>query len=224
MSKTAKGSDDFDLRRKCLGLAEDAHTGQFRRGDEPYLNHLVRVANKVSGYGINTECAALLYSTIRDNPRYTAQSLLDIGVPSEIVDAVVVLTKVKGQDYNEYLLAVKQNALALRVKIAAMLDNLHDQPTEKQIIKYSKGLLILHSDKSGAGIGKRDVDGIEIHEGDVISATRHDQKKRVAGKEEVIREEFSIVYWPECAMYCGVNNEGHRFWLNALYEIKIVEL
>ena len=41
---------------------------------------------------------------------------------------------------------IKQNKLAKSVKIADMLDNISDKPTEKQILKYAKGLAFLLED------------------------------------------------------------------------------
>jgi len=41
------------------------------------------------------------------------------------------------------LYCVKCNELARKVKIADMLSNLADNPTDKQIKKYAKGLLFL---------------------------------------------------------------------------------
>jgi hypothetical protein len=42
-----------------------------------------------------------------------------------------------------YLRRIKSDPVAKRVKIADMLANLGDRPSERQIVKYAKGLLIL---------------------------------------------------------------------------------
>jgi len=56
-----------------------------------------------------------------------------------------ILTKGEGQNYDEYLYYVKSNELAKRVKIADILSNLADDPTDKQIVKYAKALTYLMS-------------------------------------------------------------------------------
>ena len=42
-----------------------------------------------------------------------------------------------------YLARVKENPIALKVKIADMLCNLADDPTPRQVEKYRKGMLFL---------------------------------------------------------------------------------
>ena len=73
----------------------------------------------------------------------SAQDLLDKGISPEVVEAVVILTKTKWNDYQGYISLVKQNPLATKVKIADMLCNLGDNPTDKQILKYAQGLTFL---------------------------------------------------------------------------------
>lgn len=60
------------------------------------------------------------------------------------VHRVSLLTKDQsGLSYEEYLARVRANPIACRVKVADMLHNLSDSPTQKQILKYARGLLIL---------------------------------------------------------------------------------
>jgi len=56
---------------------------------------------------------------------------------------VELLTKNDGLEYEQYLRRIKSDPVAKRVKIADMLANLGDRPSERQIVKYAKGLLIL---------------------------------------------------------------------------------
>lgn len=128
-------------------LARTMHTGQFRRdGKTPYFNHVHNVAQRVKKFGADYEIVAYLHDTIEDT-KITAQDLLNEGFDEHIVSAVQLLTKVKNQNYEDYLKQIKQNELARQVKIADMLSNLSDDPTDKQIRKYAKGLLILVDDE-----------------------------------------------------------------------------
>lgn len=86
--------------------------------------------------------AAWLHDILEDTGA-TSESLFNAGIPHEVIDALLVLTKSKGESYEEYLDMVSMNGIARQVKVADMLHNLSDKPTKRQIIKYSKGLLLL---------------------------------------------------------------------------------
>ena len=123
-------------------IATKAHEGQFRRGGViPYIEHPRAVVSRVEG-DFDAMAVAWLHDVVEDTT-YTADSLLQEGIPPHIVDAVELLTKTREVPYEGYLDRVAASPLATRVKIADMLSNLADNPTQKQIRKYSKGLLRL---------------------------------------------------------------------------------
>lgn len=127
-------------------IATEAHKGQFRKGGEiPYITHPRRVAERVEG-DPHAEAVAWLHDVLEDTD-ITDKNLLDKGIPEEVVEAVKALTKSKEIPYNDYLENVRNNELARKVKVQDMLDNLSDKPSKKQIIKYSKGFLVLLRDK-----------------------------------------------------------------------------
>ena len=124
-------------------IAIKSHEGQFRRdGKTPYLKHVLSVSNRLKSEDDIVVAAAMLHDCL-EMSKETPESLLSASIPQSVVSAVEALTHNKGS-YFAYLSGVKRNPIALKVKIADMLDNLGDNPTEKQIIKYSKGLLFLH--------------------------------------------------------------------------------
>lgn len=130
------------LEEKAYELAEKAHSGQFRRdGYTPYFNHPCDVYNRVKGE--DARVVALLHDYLEDVEGASETRLFNEGFSFEQVQAIKILTKKKGQSYSEYLEGVKQNELAKTVKIADMLANLADDPTEKQIKKYALGLVYL---------------------------------------------------------------------------------
>ena len=127
-------------------IARKAHEGQHRRdGVTPYVTHPERVAKSIAG-NEDLEAVAWLHDVLEDTSE-TEASLRAAGIPQHVVDAVRCLTKKDGVEYEDYLAGIKQNALARAVKIQDMLDNLSDEPTEKQTIKYCRGLLILHDEQ-----------------------------------------------------------------------------
>lgn len=129
-------------------LAEKYHKGQTRRGGEPYFEgHLIPVAKKVwDKYSDEKlKSVGLLHDSIEDCD-ITHHDLLDEGISSEVVAAIVAITKVNGEPYVDYLQRVKNNEMARKVKIVDMLHNLSSDPTDKQIVKYAKGLQYLMED------------------------------------------------------------------------------
>ena len=73
----------------------------------------------------------------------TADDLRREGFPEAIIEAVVAITKVKGEPYGEYLRRVSENPIARAVKIADMrhnmdLSRLGREPTEKDIARIEK--------------------------------------------------------------------------------------
>lgn len=131
-----------DLARE---VAEYAHKGQYRRdGITPYIEHPAKVALRVKEQGEEAIACAYLHDVIEDTT--ITEKMLRLTFPDSVVDAVVVMTKKKGVSYEAYLAGVKANPIARKVKIADMLANLADAPTDKQIVKYAKGLLYLMED------------------------------------------------------------------------------
>lgn len=123
-------------------IAKSAHNGQYRRdGITPYVRHPENVAARLRGDS-TAEAVGWLHDVLEDTGE-TSQSLRAQGIPEEVIACVEKLTKKEGIDYELYLASIRRDPIARKVKIADMLSNLSDNPTEKQIVKYSKGLLIL---------------------------------------------------------------------------------
>jgi len=131
------------LVQNALELAEKAHAGQYRRdGTTAYVTHPIRVASKLAAKGESDEvvAAALLHDVLEENPSLWNESAR---FPANVVYAVISLTKREGETYSSYLERVKANPIALKVKVADILDNLSDDPSPRQIVKYAKALLFL---------------------------------------------------------------------------------
>lgn len=123
-------------------VATEAHKGQFRRdGLTPYIKHPEAVASRVSD-DTHAQAVAWLHDTIEDT-EHTEDSLIELGLPKSVVSSVVRLTKSDGVPYETYMKEILSDPVATKVKIADMLTNLADTPTNQQILKYAKGLQIL---------------------------------------------------------------------------------
>jgi len=69
-------------------------------------------------------CVALLHDVIEDS-EITAENLFAGGLPSSVVIAVEALTKLEGENYEEFIDRVMDNSLATKVKIADIEDNIN---------------------------------------------------------------------------------------------------
>ncbi len=129
-----------ELVLKSLYIATKAHEGQFRRDNEtPYINHPITVANNSNNY--ITKSIALLHDVVEDTT-ISGEYLLKQGIPLFIVDAVKLLTKKKSEKYLDYILRVRQNPLAILVKIQDIKHNYPTSSKSKQE-KYDMALYIL---------------------------------------------------------------------------------
>jgi (p)ppGpp synthase/HD superfamily hydrolase len=130
-----------NLVERADAVAEFFHRGQFRfDGITPYITHPRAVAALLTD-PVEKQ-VALLHDLLEDT-NCTTIDLFFFGFSVEVVEAVEIMTKVKGIDYDAYLVRVKSNRLSKRVKEKDMLINLSDEPTKNQVKKYSKGLIYL---------------------------------------------------------------------------------
>ncbi len=105
-------------------LACRLHSGQIDKAGRPYIEHLTRVFLRVQGAGgdLFQQMAALLHDAIEDR-KASAEQLLWLGVPTEVVEMVKVLSKDESQGYEEYLAVVKCDPRVLPVKLGDLEDN-----------------------------------------------------------------------------------------------------
>ena len=133
-----------ELTIRAAAIATAAHQGQFRRDNAtPYIQHPAAVAKRVADDPV-AEAVAWLHDVMEDTAM-TADELRNQGMPDEVIARVAMLTKKDGANYEDYLAVIRKDPIARKVKIADMLSNLSDSPSERQILKYAKGLIILLS-------------------------------------------------------------------------------
>ncbi len=128
----------------CRQIAHEAHRGQTRRdGKTPYIEHIEKVVELV-GEDEELQCIAWLHDVIEDSG-YTMQDLYDLKIPAGIVYIVDILTHRKNHSYINYIDNINHSdERAAIVKIADIVANLSDKPTNKQVTKYYKALCILN--------------------------------------------------------------------------------
>ena len=104
----------------ALSIAKKAHEGQYDKAGVVYITPPLFVASLVDTQ--EEKAVALLHDVLEDSP-YTVEELILAGLPETVVTAVQVLTKKKGQDYQQYLELVKSNPIARCVKLADLKHN-----------------------------------------------------------------------------------------------------
>jgi (p)ppGpp synthase/HD superfamily hydrolase len=110
------------LIETSLTIALRAYAGKTDKAGRDYIHHPLRLMAKMT---TDSEMAvALLHDVIEDSD-ITAADLLAEGIPSEVVEAVLCLTKQAGENYHAFVLRAKQNALARKVKLADIEDNIN---------------------------------------------------------------------------------------------------
>ncbi|CRV17184.1 TPA: HD domain-containing protein [Streptococcus equi subsp. equi] len=120
-------------------VAKKAHLGQVNKAGVDYIKHPITVASFVKTD--EEKATAYLHDVIED----TSLTLLDLeeyDFPRSVIEAVDILTKKKGQDYQSYLNLVKTNKLARTVKLADLKHNSDlsrlSEVTNKDLKRYKK--------------------------------------------------------------------------------------
>jgi (p)ppGpp synthase/HD superfamily hydrolase len=137
------------LMMKAKRFAEDAH-GDQQYGEFPYTYHLGGVASLVAGRMkddpmLSTYVAAAWLHDALEDTDATYKDLVDtFGLC--IAEVVQYLTKVEGEEYEEYMRKVLKSAIAREIKICDTMFNLESSFREnnaKRIAKYARQLDIL---------------------------------------------------------------------------------
>jgi (p)ppGpp synthase/HD superfamily hydrolase len=96
--------------------------GQLKRPDGSLLaDHAFRVAHNVSGWPAKQ--VAWLHDVLEDTDT-TYNDLVGAGVQFIVAHAVVAMTREPGESYWDYILRLRENPIAVKVKIADLNDNL----------------------------------------------------------------------------------------------------
>lgn len=104
---------------RALRLAYRAHAGQLDRGGAPYIFHPYHLAEQMDDE--RSICVALLHDVVEDTPVTLEEIQREF--PSEIAEAVALLTHDPSTDYFAYVRRLKANPLARKVKLADLMHN-----------------------------------------------------------------------------------------------------
>jgi (p)ppGpp synthase/HD superfamily hydrolase len=155
----------FKTLNDVIALAEFAHRNQTDKAGMPYIEHPRRVLANVQTQGAlpYVQMAAILHDVTEDTA-FTAQMLLDLGVPEAAVTIVTLLDRDASLDEwkmldpiepvnrseadNYYYAQIRKNPGAVQVKLADIGDNLQpwrlsylpDATQDRLREKYAKAI------------------------------------------------------------------------------------
>ena len=136
-----------ELTKKAMKLCFEAHKDQCDKSGVPYVFHPIHLAEQM-----NDECTtvvALLHDVMEDSS-FTLEDLRQMGYPEAVLDALVLMTHGKDVPYMEYVMAIKPNEIAKKVKLADLRHNSDttrlNEITEKalaRVEKYKQAITLL---------------------------------------------------------------------------------
>lgn len=130
-----------DLKR-AIEIAMRAHSEQKDRNGQPYTGHVFRVMNM--GRTTDEKICGALHDVVEDSD-ITFDDLKREGFSERILTALKCLTKESpDEDYDKFTERIKQNRLAVCVKLNDLTDNMDirrmNSLTEKDIARLNKYL------------------------------------------------------------------------------------
>ena len=112
-----------DLIYKSLEIVTRLFNDKEDKGGQPYVIHLLKVYSGVSEY-LEKVCA-LLHDVV-ENTDVSYHDLEIVGYNNDVIDILKILTKVKGEDYRDYIERIieSNNIHALNIKLADLRHNM----------------------------------------------------------------------------------------------------
>lgn len=143
---------------RAISIAKKAHKGQTDKYGAPYILHPLRVMHL--GRTEEERIVGVLHDVVEDCPEWPLERLKQEGFTKRVIDAIGCLTKESDNaDYNLYLEGIRKNALAIRVKLNDLTDNMDvrrmDEFREKDVKRFNK---YLHAYK----LLQKDMEKLEI--------------------------------------------------------------
>ncbi len=131
----------------ALQIAIKAHEHQKDRYGQPYIFHPMRLMIQMDTP--EEKIAAILHDTVEDSD-ITLQDLANKGFSATVLQTVDHLTRRKEETYSEYINRLKDHAMARKIKIADLEDNMDlrrltkfDDKSRQRLERYHEAWLKL---------------------------------------------------------------------------------
>jgi len=123
----------------AIRLAADGHGDQVDKLGEPYIFHPLRVAMSVDVSDLDANATdelraiAVLHDVIEDTGVQPQEIAASFG--NRVVEALDALTRRDGEHYSDFIIRVAADPLAVRVKIADLLDNMDPKRIPREVVE-----------------------------------------------------------------------------------------
>ena len=130
-----------NLIYKSLEIVTKLFNDKCDKGGFPYVVHLLKVYSGVSE-DIEKVCA-LLHDVVEDT-LVTYDDLSLVGYPNDVIEILRILTKLKGEDYRDYIERIikSENIHAMHIKLSDLRHNMEPgrikNPTANDYERVSK--------------------------------------------------------------------------------------
>ena len=133
---------------RAITIALEAHQHKTDRNKRPYILHPLHVMHQMDS---DVEMMAAVLHDVVEDSAITLDDLRREGFASEVIDAVALLTHDKeAMSYEDYVLGLKSNPLARKIKLADLTHNMDLRRIErisdadlKRMEKYHRAWEIL---------------------------------------------------------------------------------
>ena len=127
------------LTRKAMILMFEGHKEQKDKSGVPYVFHPFHVAEQMDD---EISCAVALLHDLVEDTSITVEDLRRQGFPDAVCDAVALMTHREGVPYMDYIRRIKENPIAVKVKLADLRHNSDPSrlavQTEKDLARMRK--------------------------------------------------------------------------------------
>lgn len=107
---------------RAIEIATEAHRGQFDKAGNDYIGHPLRVME--AGKTTEEKIVGVLHDVVEDTD-WTFERLAAEGFSIEIIEAIRCVTKLsENEPYDKFIARVKENPLAVAVKLNDLTDNM----------------------------------------------------------------------------------------------------
>jgi len=142
-----------ELEEAAWFIAENAHLNQMYGDNDPYINHVKRVFERVSQASFNREInrvarlVAILHDVVEDSD-VSFEEIAEV-FGDRVKNAVWFMTRNKEKEtYFEYISRLKNNDVAILVKTCDLIENLKHSYLDlkkhsDKVERYEKALAIL---------------------------------------------------------------------------------
>ena len=137
------------LTKTALRLCFDGHKDQVDKTGLPYVFHPFHLAEQMEDE--YTTVVALLHDIVEDTDM-TPEKLTELGFPTEVTDAIALMTHAPEVPYMDYVREIGKNPIAKAVKLADLAHNSDlsrmdedkiDEWALKRTAKYKEAIRIL---------------------------------------------------------------------------------